>query len=148
MPLRVATGQQPLGSCNRTSRLPAATTLLVLLKRLSPQTACLVWECGEAVDERMRQTGRAGGNGGDKCVGRCVWMRGATLMVEFSNRTWTKGSCVLRGGGATLMVVGSNGPCQQFPTTEQHAPLLLTTQRLDNLFLTQNGTHEVPGPYP
>jgi hypothetical protein len=38
MPLRVATGPQPLGSCNRTSRLPAATTLLVLLNRLSPQT--------------------------------------------------------------------------------------------------------------
>ena len=31
MSLRVATGQQPLGSSNRTSRLPAATTLLVLV---------------------------------------------------------------------------------------------------------------------
>jgi hypothetical protein len=34
--------------------------------------------------------------------------------AEFSNRTWTKGSCVLRGEGPALMVGGSIGPCQQF----------------------------------
>jgi hypothetical protein len=43
MPLRVAAGQQLRGSCNCTSRLPAATTLLVLLKRLSPQTVLQWW---------------------------------------------------------------------------------------------------------
>jgi hypothetical protein len=110
--LQVATGQQPLGSSNRTSRLPAATTRHVLLKRLPPQTACFsgVVGRGEVVDERMLQTGPCrGGQGGDKCVGRCartaahpglVYLHSGcgeqhldtTRRVEFSNRTWTKGT--------------------------------------------------------
>jgi hypothetical protein len=102
--LRVATGQQPLESCNRTFRLPAATTLIqwVLLKRLSPQTA---------------------------------------LKVEISNRTCTKGSCVLRGGGPPFMVAGSNGPCQQFPYRE---PPPLTTKL--NKFISHPKWHTwIPG---
>ena len=41
--------------------------------------------------------------------------------MEVSDRIWTKRSRVLRGWGPTVMVGGSNGPCQQVLCPEQHA---------------------------
>jgi hypothetical protein len=93
------------------------------------------------------------GNGGDKVCGLIcartamqpglvctLWMRGSTPQhewMEVSDRIWTKRSRVLRGWGPTVMVGGSNGPCQQVLCPEQRERG--RSKRESGFFRKQNG---------
>ena len=115
--------------------------------------------------ERMLQIGRVQGETG----GASVWVNvrehqcnrdssvhtldagsnTSPFMVEFSYRIWTKGNCVLQEAGPTLLVGGSNGPCQQFATessTHLH-PLPQNSTSMWCQFVDPNGSQEFIGIY-